>query len=311
MRQSVLFAPEQKILLKRILTLGLHLINLNQNSQLQAKHNKNMEDYRTVCRKMVVPDIDDNTVYLLKDLYPNYSEIKKILVEATPKKLPAPKVEPKPEPQKPVAEDKEGSFSDIICHKSKSEFINDSQTYFSAKYPNDASTADKLNSDNIRKYDILCSASVIIRLKEKTLLRIAQYYPNYSTIQTMIDEEMRKLNSDTQQPINKPSTAYKPQPTIEKKESQPKNNNPACPYSESKVAEDSKANFRKQYPDSFTTQNMLHKNNMEAYNTICKSNMPNPLMGSAKKLFEQYYPSYLTIKLLLKSEMESYRELNK
>jgi hypothetical protein len=91
---------------------------------------------------------------------------------------------------------------------------------------------------------------------------------------------------------------------------QPSSSNPVCAISRDKVSSDLKGYFANKYPDSYSTQEMLHNAGMKDYDYLCSLTMGNVEIGVINKVLSRYYPSMSTIKILFEHNMASYRRLH-
>ncbi len=217
--------------------------------------------------------------------------------------------------------DDQAAVKNALCPYSQEQVEKDASVYFRKKHAGSALVINAQQNKNMESYYALCGSRSNEAYTGKYVKIFEENYPNYIKIQQGIQNEENALlenrlplaaqsnpkASNLGSQIN-PSTENKP--ALQTKPSKPVISNPACKISETKVEEDSKAKFKLDYTNSFSTQNMLHKSNMKAYHKVCDDPLPEPLEGSVKKLFDQYYPSYITIEMLLSAELKSFNELN-
>lgn len=73
---------------------------------------------------------------------------------------------------------------------------------------------------------------------------------------------------------------------------------------------DLKARLVQDYPDKYTTINMLLKSGMRAYGKLCNAPAGEPHDTIIKNRAETYYPNFNTIWLLYLSDIKAWKELN-
>ena len=219
-----------------------------------------------------------------------------------------------------MAED-QAAIKNSLCPYNKEQVEKDSSIYFRKKHSGSALVMNAQQNKNMESYYALCGQRSNEIYTGNYAKLFEENYPNYIKIQQGMQNKKNALlaNRPPLPAESKPkvsssgsqaSQSTENQPTLQSKSQKPVIINPACQLSEIKVEEDSKAKLKLEYPNSFTTQNMLHISNMKAYRKVCDNPLPEPLEGSAKKLFDQYYPSYITIEMLLDAEVKSFNELN-
>lgn len=272
-----------------------------------SKHEKNMDIYRSLCGPSPKFLLNEQILQIMGKSYPNYFAVEPLLV----KKEQIPSKTSGPTAAQPT---KQQSYNPI-CQNPESQVEIDSINYFNKKYPDSSADQNNMHKQNMEKYKKLCSSPLKEKLGKSTIELINSSYPDYGVMLGVLDKEVNALK-ELQKYVQKAPPSPKEQPTpantpaLQQKPSKQVITNPACPFQEGKVEEDSKAKFKKEYPDSFSAQSMLHNNNMKSFHQVCDNPLPEPLQGSAKRLFDQYYPSYSTIELLLRTELKSFNELN-
>jgi hypothetical protein len=272
-----------------------------------SKHEKNMDIYRSLCGPSPKFLLNEQILQIMGKSYPNYFAVEPLLVkkENMPSKTSGPTAG-QPTKQQPY---------NPICQNPESQVEMDSINYFNKKYPDSSADQNNMHKQNMETYKKLCSSPLKEKLGKSTIELINSSYPDYGVMLGVLDKEVNALK-ELQKYIQKTPSAPKEQkpqlntPMIQAKPSKQVIINPACPFPVAQVEKDSKAHFQKEYPDSFSAQNMLHKANMKDFHQVCDNPLPEPLKGSAKKLFNQYYPSYSAIEMLLRAELKSFNELN-
>ena len=91
----------------------------------------------------------------------------------------------------------------------------------------------------------------------------------------------------------------------------PKSLNPISSIPRSQAEYDLKKSLAGTYKDAYSTQNLLFKKGMEAYDVLRGLPPSNVNIRILKRLKDTYYPYFSTILLLYKHNIKSYRELQK
>ena len=272
-----------------------------------SKHEKNMGIYRSLCGPSPKFLLNEQILQIMEKSYPNYFAVEPLLV----KNENMPSIIPGSTTAQPT---KQQSYNPI-CQNPESQVEIDSINYFNKKYPDSITDQNNMHKQNMETYKKLCSSPLKEKLGKSTIELINSSYPDYGVMLGVLEKEVNALK-ELQKYVQKAPPSPKEQnpslntPAIRAKPSKQVIINPACQFSEEKVEKDSKAHFKKEYPDSFSAQNMLHKANMKDFHQVCDNPLPEPLKGSAKRLFDQYYPSYSAIEMLLRAELKSFNELN-